>query len=202
MANPRQDEKIAQAYQNAQDTTRRAGERAAEQATRVTRAAADAGENMARAGADLFQQNAETVQNAWQCGLDMCSKMTEHSTDQFARTFGLSGNDAQQAMQQSARNVEAIFQSTHVLAQGIGGISREWFEFLRGRMENNLGRVEQLMHARTPQDFAAIHSDFVRDNVEGVLQSGRRVAEMSLQVADNAAKKMTDNVEAARRAAA
>jgi phasin family protein len=201
MANPRQDEKITQAYQNAQDTTRRTGEKAAEQATRMTRAAADAGENMARAGADLFQQNAETVQNAWQCGLDMATKVTEHSTDHFARAFGLSGNDAQQAMQQSARNVEAIFQSTNVLAQGMGGISREWFEFLRSRMENNLGRVEELMRARTPQDIAAIHSDFVRDNVEGVLQSGRRVAEMSLQLADNAAKKMTDNVEAARHAA-
>jgi len=69
-------------------------------------------------------------------------------------------------------------------------------------METNLGRVEQLMHARTPQDFAAIQSDFVRDNVEGVLHSGRRVAEMSLQIADSAAKKMTDNMEAARRAAA
>src|SRR5262245_56484551 len=159
MANPRQDEKIAHAYQNAQETTRRTAEKAVEQGARVSRAAADAGENMARAGADLFQQNAETVQNAWQCGLDMASKLTERSTDQFARTFGLSGDDAQQAMQQSARNVEAIFHTTNILAQGIGGISREWFEFLRHRMENNLGRIEDLMRCRTPQDFAAVQSD-------------------------------------------
>ena len=201
MANPRQDEKIAHAYQNAQETTRRATERAAEQASRVGRAAADAGEGMARAGADLFQQNAETVQNAWQCSIDIMTKMTERSNDQFARTFGLSGNEGQQAVQQSARNVEALFQSTNVLAKGIGGISREWFEFIRNQMEHNLSRMDDLMRCRTPQDFAAVQSDLVRDNVEGVLQSSRRVAEISLQLADNAAKKMTENGDATRRAA-
>jgi phasin family protein len=201
MANPRQDEKIAHAYQSAQETTRRAGEKAAEQASRVGRAAADAGENMARAGADLLQHNAETVQNAWQCGLDIATKMTEHSTDHFARTFGLSGDEAQQAMQQSARNVEALLQSTNVLARGIGGMSREWFEFLRSRMDHNLNRVDDLMRCRTPQDFAALQSELVRDNVEGVLQSSRRLAELSLQVADSATKKMTENGDAARRAA-
>jgi hypothetical protein len=201
MANPRQDEKMAHAYQSAQDTTRRVGEKAAEQASRMGRAAADAGEGMARAGADLLQHNAETVQNAWQSGLDMVTKMTERSTDQFARTFGLSGDEAQNAMQQSTRNVEALLQSTNVLARGIGGISREWFEFVRGRMEHNLSRMDDLMRCRTPQDFAALHSEFLRDNVEGMLQSSRRLAELSLQVADNAAKKMTENGEAARRAA-
>jgi hypothetical protein len=201
MANPRQDEKVAQAYQNAQETTRRAGEKVAEQAARVGRAAADAGEDMARAGADLLQNNAETVQSAWQAGLDIATKMTERSTDQFARTFGLSGDDAQQAMQQSARNVEALLQSTNVLARGIGGMSREWFEFLRSRMDTNLNRIDDLMRCRTPQDFAALHSELVRENVEGVLQSSRRLAELSLQVADNAAKKMTANGDAARRAA-
>ena len=202
MDNPRQDEKISHAYQGAQDAARRTGERVAEQASRVGRAAADAGEDVARTGADIFQHNAETMQNAWQCGLDIANKMTERSTDQFARTFGFSGEEAQQAMQQSARNVEAIFHSTNILAKGIGGMSREWFEFIRGRMEYNMSRMDVLMRCRTPQDFAAVQSDLMRDNVESVLQSSRRVAEMSLQLADNAAKKMTENGDAARRAAA
>jgi hypothetical protein len=83
-------------------------ERTAEQTSRIGQAAADAGEEIARAGANAFQQNAETLQNAWRFGLDVATSVMGRSTDQLGRTLGLSGNEAEQATERSARNAEAI----------------------------------------------------------------------------------------------
>jgi hypothetical protein len=187
------------------EAARRAGEQTAEQAERFGRAAADTaghtGEQIARVGADAVQRNAEVMQDAWRSSLDIATNMTQRSADQFARAFGFSGDEGQQAMQQSAHNVEAILQSTGAVAQGMTGISREWFDFLRRRMETNMNRMDELWRCRTPQDLLAVHSDLMRDNVEGMLETSRRVADMSQKVADTATKKMTETIDKARRAA-
>ncbi len=191
--NPRPDEKITQVgHETAHKTT--------EETVRVARSAAAASERAARAGADVLQRNAETVQQVWQSGSDMATRLTERSADQVARVFGLSGEEAQQAAQQSTRNIEAIVQSSTVIAEGVQTISREWLDFVRHRMENNINRLESLMRCRSPQDLAVVQSDLVRDSLEGFLQSTRRIAEVSVRMADEAVRKMTDNVERSRAA--
>jgi phasin family protein len=195
MANPRQDEKPANPA--GQDATRRA----TEEATRTARTIADAGEHAARAGADTMQRNAETVKQVWQSASDMATKLTERSADQLARVFGLSGDEAQQAAQQSSRNFGAIMQSSVVLSQGAQNISREWFDFARKRMEENLNLLEAVTRCRTPQDIAAIQTNVVRDNLEDLLQSTRRIADISMRLADEAVRKIADGADRDRRAA-
>lgn len=195
MADSRQDPKNA--TQNGPETVRKV----ADETTRVTRAAVEAGERTARAGADLMQRNAKAVQEAWQSGSDMATRLTERSADQFAKALGLSGEEAQQAAQQSSRNLQAILQSSTLLAEAAQGISREWFEFARQRMEHNLGQLDALVRCRTPQELAALQSQLARDNLEGLLQSTRRIAEMSARMTDEAARKITDAMERPRRAA-
>ena len=195
MADSRPDPKNAS--QNGQETVRKV----ADETTRVTRAAVEAGEKTARAGADLMQRNAKAVQEAWQSGSDMATRLTERSADQFAKALGLSGEEAQQAAQQSSRNLQAILQSSTLFAEAAQSISREWFEFARQRMEHNLGQFDALVRCRTPQELAAVQSELARDSLEGLLQSTRRIAEMSARMTDEAARKITDAMERTRRAA-
>jgi phasin family protein len=81
------------------------------------------------------------------------------------------------------------------------GASREYFEFVRQQIEKSMDRMNDLWSCRTPQDVAAVQSDLVRETVGSVLESSRRVADMSLKLADDAAKHMTQNMERNRRAA-
>jgi hypothetical protein len=194
MANPRADEKITQASQEA-------AQKVADATVRTARVTADVGERTARAGAEVLQRNAETVQQAWQSGSDIASRLTEKSADQMARAFGISGEEAQQAAQVSTRNIAAIVQSSTVLAEGVQSISREWLDFTRQRMESNISRLDALMRCRTPQELAVVQSEVVRESLEGFLQSTRRIAELSVQMADTAVRKMTENVERTSRAA-
>ena len=81
-------------------------------------------------------------------------------------------------------------QSSVVLSQGAQDITREWFDFARKRMEDNLNTLEALTRCRTPQDIAAVQSNVVRDNFEDLLQSTKRIADMSVRIADEAVRKM------------
>ncbi|MBR1279611.1 phasin family protein [Bradyrhizobium sp. AUGA SZCCT0283] len=212
MANPRQDDKSTQGME---DAARRAGESAAEQTTRIGQAAADqtarvgqaaaeAGEEVARASANLLKQNVETLQNAWRFGLEAATSAMERSTEQFGRTLGVSGEGAQQATkaaERSARNAQTLLYTGTAAARVVGRMSQEYFQMVRHQVEKNMDHMNELWSCRTPQDFAAVQSDMVRETVETALESSRRIADMSLKMADDAGKQMKQSMEEARRTA-
>ena len=186
MANPRQAER--EATEATKETTRKM----AEETSRAARTAADAGAGAARASADMVQRNTEAAQHAWEAGSKMASELMEQSMQRFARTFGIAGDNAQQATQQSARNVESIVQSGTIIAGGMQSISRELIDFTRKRMEQNLQIADAVMASRTPQEFIAAQSNLVRDNLEDFVRSMRRIAEISIDMAEEASRRMSD----------
>jgi hypothetical protein len=132
-------------------------------------------------------------------GLEMATAVMGRSTDQLSRTLGLSGTEAQPATERSARNAATILHSSTAVAKGMSGMSQEYFAFVRHQIESTMNSMNELWGCRTPQDVAAVQSDFVRETVESALDSSRRMANMSLKAADDAAKHMAQNIE--RRAA-
>jgi hypothetical protein len=198
MANPRQEEKSTP---NVEDTIQRASERSTEQTRRIGLAAAQASEDVAKASVGLLQQNAEMLQNGWRFGMEMTTAVLGRSTDQFGRAFGLTGDEAQQATERSARNAETILYSATAIAKGLDGFAREYRDFLRQQIERNMDRMNELIRCRTPQDVAAVQSDLVRDTINSALQSSRRMADVSLKVADDAGKHISQSIERIERVA-
>lgn len=198
MVNPRQEEKSAH---NVESAIQRTSEKTTDQTRRIGLAAARAGEEVAQASAQMAQQNAEMLQNAWRFALDMATSVVSRSTDQLGRTFGLTGDEAQQATERSARNAETILYSALALAKGINGVSREYFAFVQHQLETSVDRMNELWRCRTPQELAVLHTDLVRDNIRSALESSRRMADTSLKVADDAGKHITETIERIQRAA-
>ncbi|MET4121019.1 hypothetical protein ABIB90_007796 [Bradyrhizobium sp. JR4.1] len=198
MANARPEEKPTQ---NAEETIRRAGERSTEQTRRIGLAAAEAGEEVAQASSHLLQQNAEMLKNTWRLGVDMATALLGRSTDQLGRTLGVTGDEAQRATERSARNAEAIMYSATAVAKGVNGVSREYFDFVRQQMELSMDRMNELWRCRTPHDLAVVHTDLVRDTISSALDTSRRIADMSLKVADDAGNHISQTVERMKRAA-
>jgi len=181
MAQNRQAEKdMAEA---GHETTRRA----ASQAAHTARTMSDAAERAARNGADVMARNSEQVRQTFEMGSDAASRIAERAFGQFARMFGVvTGDNAQQATQQSARNVEAILHSSAIIAAGVQTISREWLTFVQNRAERNMERIEVLTNCRSVQDCIAAQTDLVRDHLEDLLQTMRRVAEASTRMVEQA----------------
>jgi hypothetical protein len=183
--------KIDNMTEPVQEAIRESGE----QAGGVVQITTDASERAARAGTQIFQRNVETVQEALQSSAEIAARLTERSADQFGRVFGISLDEAHKAAQKSSDNLDGIIQSSSVLAGMTQRISREWLNFTRERMEQNLNKFEGLVCCRTPQDLAAVQSEFLRDNLESFLQCALRIAETSMQMADEATKRTAEAVE-------
>jgi hypothetical protein len=191
MANPRQEDK---ANQTAEEAFRRTSEKTAEQTRNIGETAVKSGEEVVRAGADLFQQNAQTLQNALRFGLDTTTAVMGHSNDQLSRTLGLSGHEAQQAAERSAHNAASVLHSTAAVAKVMSDMSSDYFTFVRQQMGTTMERMNRLWGCRTPQDVAAVQSDLMRETVESAVEGTRRIADMSLKAAD-AAKQSAQNVQ-------
>jgi Phasin protein len=172
--------------ESAAEQTTRIGQAAADQTARVGQAAAEAGEEVARASANLLKQNVETLQNAWRLGLEAATLAMGRSTEQFGRTLGVSGEGMQQATkatERSARNAQKLLYTGIAAAGVVGGMSQEYFQMSRHQVEKNMDHMNELWSCRTPQDFAVVQSDMVRETVRPgeqpshsrhVAQNGRR----------------------------
>ena len=86
-------------------------------------------------------------------------------------------------------------------ARVMGGMSQEYFQMVRHQVEKNMDHMIELCSCRTPQDFAAVQTDMVRETVETALESSRRIADMSLKMADETGKQIKQSMEEIRRAA-
>ena len=171
--------------QAARASERTAGE-LAEGASRVKDAAARASDQAMRASVEIMQRNADTIQHTLECGAKLAARMTERSADQFGRAIGFSGEGAQRAAQRSSRNLEAIVQSGTVLTELTQRLCEEWVEIARARMDRSFDRIDAFLQCRTPQDFAALQSDLLRDNLETFLGYARKAGEHSARLADEA----------------
>ncbi len=194
MANERQEDRPAQ---NVEDKARRAGERVTDQTRRIGVAAAEASEQAVKTSANVLQYNAEMIQNTWQFGVDVATAIIGRSAEHFGQALGVSGEEAQDAAKRSARNAEGILYSATAVTKGMNDASREWLAFARTQVENNMKGMSELWRCRSPHDLAALQTDLVREAMERALQSSRRIADMSVKVAEDAATHMTAAVRQA-----
>ena len=168
------------------------GKQAAQASISAARTAATAGEHAMRSGADVIASTATAFGQLWQSGLEMTSHWAERSSRHVARGMSLSNERGQHATEQSSRNIDAIVQSGKTFADASQVTSRELSTFYQERIDRNLERVDALM--RMPQELLAAQSELFRDCLEGFLQSSRRIGEMSVQMADQATRRLTETM--------
>jgi hypothetical protein len=184
--------------QAAQATERAAGG-FADAAAHAKDAAAATSDQAMRAGVELMQRNAETVQHAIQCGARLAARLSERSADQLGRTVGMSGESAEDAAQKASRNLEAIVQSGAVLTEITQRLCEEWVDIARARMDRGFDRFDAFLQCRTPQDFTALSSELMRDNMETLVGYARKAGEHSARIAGEARRQSANT--AGRKAA-
>jgi phasin family protein len=178
---------------------------AARTARTVTDEAARVGEQTARAGADVFRRGTETARDNLQSGLNTANLSFERINDQFTQALGFNGPQAEELARRSSENLQAVSQASSVLARGFQEVSHEVLGFAQERVQKNMDGLSRLAGVRSVQDFVAVQSDIVRDNLQQVIDTNKRIAELSVRVADEAARSIQvqadKNANQARRAA-
>jgi hypothetical protein len=172
----------------ARETTRTA----ADQAARSAHAMQDAAERTARSGAETAQRNSERMFETWRSGADAANQICERSLDKVSKLFGLTGENARQALQQSTGNVQAMLETTTIITDGWQDLSGEWMRFVQDRAQQNLEHFDRLLACRSMQDCVAVQTQMARDQFEALLHSIRRTSEKSTAMADQAVRKMSE----------
>jgi phasin family protein len=166
----------------------KAADEAARTARTVTNEAARVGEQTARAGADVFRRSTETARDGLQQGLNTATQSFQRVTDQFTKVLGFNGPQAQEVARRSSENLQAVSQASSVLARGFQEVSHEVLGLVQDRMTKNIDGLSRLAGCRSVQDFVAVQSDLVRDGLQQVIDTNKRIAEVSLRTADEAAR--------------
>src|SRR5262245_39528006 len=176
----------------AEEVARETTRKAADQAARSAREMSDAAERAARTGAETARRNSEQLLSSWRSSTDAANQIAERSLDRWSKMFGLTGETATQAIQQSFGNTQAMLETTTMIADGMRDLSGEWTRFVQERTEQNLEHFERLMASRSMQEWMLSQSQIVRDQLECFLQAARRTSERSTQLADEAVRKLSE----------
>jgi phasin family protein len=161
---------------------------AARTARTVTDEAGRIGEQTTRAGADIARRGTETARDTMQSGLNAARETFQRVTDQFTQVLGFNGPQAEELARRSSQNLQAVSQANTVLARGFQEASNEVLRLAQDRLQKNVEAVSRIAGTRSVQDFVAVQSDLMREGLQQVIDTNKRVAELSVRVADEAAR--------------
>jgi hypothetical protein len=100
------------------------------------------------------------------------------------------GELAKKSMKETSNHLEAISSAGTELSQGFREIVREWMDFAKTRAENRQRWFSALAGCRTLPEFFEVQSRFWMNDVELLLASSERTAEISTSLARKATLSM------------
>ena len=140
------------------------------------------------ASTTIARHAAETAQQASETGLNRAMHSFQRVTDQFTQMFAVAGPQAEELARRASRNIETVSQASTVLTKGAQELSREWFDLMRDQLAKQLDAMNRIAGCRSLQDLVTVQSEIVRDGLRETVNTSRRIAEVSIRIAEEAAR--------------
>jgi hypothetical protein len=177
-----------------EETKRADTRRTREQGEAVQRVTQDVAGTL-RASVESAQTMVQAMQEVVQNCFSTTSELTRRSAGESLQTIGRPDGAALGLSGEAAHNLRAVAQSSTALARGLQEVSREVVDRNQKRLQRNLEGLRALARCRSMTDFVEVQSSLLRDNLEQTVENSRRVAELTLQMADEATRTVTAQAE-------
>jgi hypothetical protein len=168
--------------------------RVREEGEAVQRVTEDVADTL-RAGVESAQTMAQAMQEAVSNSFSAFSELARRSTGQTLPMGSRPEGELQGLTEEAAHNLRAVAQSSTALARGLQEVSREVVARSQQRLQRNLDSLQALARCRSMSDFVEVQSSLLRDNLEQMVENSRRIAELTLQMTDEATKTVTVQAE-------
>ncbi|WP_262265711.1 phasin family protein [Microvirga yunnanensis] len=175
---------------NFDEAKRTEARHAREQTETVQRVTEDVADTL-RAGVESAQTMAQAMQEAVANSFGAFSELARYSTGQSLQPGGRPDGGALGLSEEAAHNLRAVAQSSTTLAHGLQDVSREVVARTQQRLQRNLEGLQALARCRSMTEIFEVQSSLLRDNLEQTIENNRRLAELTLQMADAATKTVT-----------
>jgi hypothetical protein len=86
----------------------------------------------------------------------------------------------------TSENIQAVIRASSVLVRGAREASREVLDLAHEQLTANMSTSKRLADVRSVQAFVAAQSDLMRDNLRLAIDTNRRIAKLSVRIADEA----------------
>lgn len=177
------------------DETKRSEARRARESVDMAQRVNDDLVETVRTGTEGAQSIVQSMQQVVENSFGLFSEMARRSTGQAMQMFARPGGDARGLAEQASDEIRGAAQPNAVLARGLQDVSREWFELSQKRLQTNLDGLNALARCRSMNDFVTVQSSLIRDNLEQTVDNSRRMAELTMKLADEAARSATAEVK-------
>jgi hypothetical protein len=179
---------------NIDETKRAEARRSREQGEAVQQVTEDVADTL-RAGVESAQTMAQAMQEAMANSFSAFSELARRSTGQTLPLGRRPEGEVQRLTEEAAHNLRAVAQSSTALARGLQEVSREVVTRSQQRLQRNLDGLQALARCRSMTDFVEVQSSLLRDNLEQTVENSRRLAELTLQMTDEATRTVTVQVD-------
>ncbi len=152
----------------------------------VIEEAAQVSEQAACASADGLRHATETARDTFQASLNPATQSFQHITDQVTQVLGLNESDPEDQARRASQNLQAVTQASTVLARGFQEASNEVFRSVQNRLTKNMDGLSRMAGCRSVRAVVAAQSELMRDNLQLTIDTNRRIAELSVRIADEA----------------
>ncbi len=172
------EENVTGARGNPSGSVSRDAETMADAASRVRHAAEDAGRSA--------RHNAESVINTTQ-------RISHAAAGQAEHAMSLTSKASSELASQTRQTLDVMRQCGSVMAEGMQMIWRECMNVSQGAMQSRSKGIGLMMRARTLPDLYAAQNDFLKEEMEILLQGSAKISELSSRMAHEAADKLAHN---------
>jgi hypothetical protein len=138
--------------------------------------------------ADASLTSPETTGEA----VDMAAEFAERSATQISKMLDYSFRMTQEATKHTTQNLDIMMQCGTIVAEGWQKILREWISATQENAQKNMTDLQELMQCRSVDTLFARQSNILRDRIEAVQNSNARISEVSTQVANETAKRISE----------